>query len=162
MKNKGAFYITHSAVIASLYVLLTYLSSLAGLSSGVIQIRLSEALTVLPAFTPAAIPGLFIGCLIANLLTGAVLWDVIFGSIATLIGAIFTYILRKKSKYLAVIPPIAANTAIIPFVLIYAYGTQSALPFIILTVFIGELLSCGVLGVILYNGLSSPYIRNHF
>lgn len=74
-----------------------------------VQLRFSEALTILPFFTPAAIPGLFIGCIIANLFGGAIPVDIIFGSIATLIGAVFTYKLRNQSRFLAPLPPIIAN-----------------------------------------------------
>ena len=94
MRNKKVLFITQGAVIAAIYVVLTYIVSLLGLTNGVIQVRLSEALTILPVFTPAAIPGLVVGCVISNILTGAVIWDVIFGSLATLIGAIGTYMLR--------------------------------------------------------------------
>ena len=88
MKNKKVKFIVDAAVIAALYVVLTYLAAAFNLSSGVIQVRFSEALTILPVFTPAAIPGLFVGCILANALTGAVVIDVICGSIATLIGAV--------------------------------------------------------------------------
>ncbi|MBR4306231.1 MAG: QueT transporter family protein [Ruminiclostridium sp.] len=162
MKNKNALYITQAAMIAAIYVLLTYLVNATGLASGVIQIRLSEALCVLPAFTPAAIPGLFIGCLISNLICGAVVWDVIFGSIATLLGAVFTYMLKKKSKWLLPLPPIVANTVIIPFVLTYAYGVPDAILFSAITVFAGEFISCGVLGMLLYHSLNNPHIRKIF
>ena len=91
MRNKKVLFITHGAVIVAIYGGLTYIVNLLGLANGVIQVRLSEALTILPVFTPAAIPGLVIGCVISNLLTGAVIWDVIFGSLATLIGAVGTY-----------------------------------------------------------------------
>ena len=74
-------------MIAALYVLLTEISALLGISSGVIQFRLSEMFAVLPIFTPAAIPGVFIGCMISNIITGGVVWDVIFGSLASLLGA---------------------------------------------------------------------------
>ena len=90
MKNKKVLFLTQAAAIAALYFVLTWLASMLGLSSGAIQVRFSEALTILPFFTPAAIPGLFIGCLLSNFLTGAVVWDVVFGSIATLIGAVGT------------------------------------------------------------------------
>ena len=88
------------AVVAALYVVLTYLANMLGLASGAIQVRLSEILTVMPVFTPFAIPGLFIGCVLANVLTGCALWDVVFGSLATLIGAIGTYALRKYNLFL--------------------------------------------------------------
>lgn len=141
--------ITRAAIIAALYVLLTYLSYSFGLSSGAIQIRLSEILTILPAFTVSAIPGLFIGCLLSNLLTGATLLDIIFGSIATLLGALGTYLIGKKNKYLAPLPPVIANTAIIPFVLHFSYNLNPIYLFF-LTVFAGEFISCYLLGVPFY------------
>lgn len=154
MKNsKSISFLTKSAVIAALYVVLTWLSSTLGLASGVVQLRLSEALTILPLFTPAAIPGLFIGCLLANIMTGSVVWDVVFGSLATLIGAFGTYLLRKKSIYLAPLPPILANAVIVPFVLQYAYMAEGSYWFFMLTVGAGEVLSCGVLGVLLAKAL---------
>ena len=153
MKNK-VFFITHAAVIAALYTVLTVFVAAFDLASGAIQIRISEALTVLPYFTPAAIPGLFIGCLLSNLITGAAIWDVIFGSLATLIGAVGTYYLsRNVSKWLAPVPPILANTLIIPFVLTYAYGLPDGIPFLMLTVGAGEVLSCGVFGLLLLNAV---------
>ena len=139
--------ITQASLIAALYVALTYLANLLGLASGAIQIRFSEALTVLPLFTAAAIPGLTLGCLLANLLTGCALWDVIFGTLATLLGALGTRYLSKKSKWLAPIFPILANTLIVPFVLTYVYGLTDAMWYLFLTVAIGEILSCGVLGI---------------
>lgn len=139
---------TQAAIIAALYVVLTYLAGMLGLASGAIQIRFSEALTILPVFTPAAIPGLFAGCILSNLFTGCALPDIIFGSLATLIGAVFTRKLRKL-PYLAPVPPIVANTVIVPFVLLYAYGVKP-LWLSFLTVFAGELISCGILGMLLY------------
>lgn len=141
----------HAAMIAAIYVVLTILFR--PFSFGEIQVRIAEALTVLPVFTPAAIPGLFIGCLIGNILGGAILPDIVFGSLATLIGAMLTYVLRKQSRYLAVLPPILSNTLIIPFVLRYAYGVNLPIYWMMLTVGIGEVLSCGVLGIILHSAL---------
>lgn len=145
--------ITQSAAIAAMYVALTLFAGVFNLAGGAIQLRISEALTILPYFTFSAVPGLFIGCLISNILLGSVIWDVIFGSIATLTGAIITYFLRKKSKYFAPLGPIVSNTVIIPFVLSYAYGVEKAMWFLFLTIGIGEVLSCGVLGMILLNSL---------
>ena len=145
--NTSILFLTQAAVIAAIYVVLTFIASTLGISSGVIQVRFSEALTILPYFTPAAVPGLFIGCLLANLLTGAALPDIIFGSLATLIGAIFTQKLRKY-KWMAPLPPILANALIIPFVLFFAYGIKP-LWFSFVTVTIGEIISCGVLGMLL-------------
>ena len=149
MISKKTHALTTGAMIAALYVVFTYLAEMLGLSRMAIQLRFSEALTVLPIFTPAAVPGLFAGCLLANLLTGAALWDVLFGSLATLIGAFGTRMLRQYPVS-AVCAPILSNTVIIPFVLRYAYGTTEALPYLFATVFAGELLSCGVLGLLLY------------
>ena len=105
MKKKGMSvkFITQAAVIAAIYVVLVVIFNY--ISFGPVQFRIAEALTILPYFTPAAIPGLFVGCIIANILGGAIVWDVVFGSIATLIGAIGTYLLRKH-KWLAPVPPI--------------------------------------------------------
>lgn len=152
MKNSNTRALAQGAVIAALYVALTYLASLLGLSSGVIQIRLSEALCVLPLFLPAAIPGLYVGCLLANLLTGSVALDILMGPIATLIGAVGTYLLRRHEK-LALLPPILANAVIVPIVLRYGYGMGDAMWYMVLTVGIGEILSVGVLGSLLLMGL---------
>jgi len=153
MKNK-AFFITQAAAIAALYTVLTVMAGAFGLANGAIQVRFSEALTILPYFTPAAIPGLFVGCIVSNILTGCVIWDIVFGSLATLIGAIGTYYLsRKVSKWLSPVPPILANTLIVPFVLAFAYGAEGGIPFLMLTVGAGEVLSCGVLGLILQNAI---------
>lgn len=152
MKNKKVLFLTHAAMIAAIYVVLTLVFQV--ISFGEIQVRIAEALTILPAFTPAAIPGLFIGCIIGNIFGGSILPDIIFGSLATLIGACFTYLLRKQNKYLAPIPPILSNTVIVPFVLRYAYGVNLPIPFMMLTVGIGEVISCGVLGMILYTPLA--------
>lgn len=152
MKNKNVLFMTHAAMIAAIYVVLTYIFS--PFSFGEVQIRIAEALTILPVFTPAAIPGLFIGCLIGNILGGAILPDIIFGSLATLIGAVFTYMLRDQNKLLAVLPPIISNTIIVPFVLKLGYGVNLPIPFMMLTVGIGEIIGCGVLGLVLYTALS--------
>ena len=153
--------LTQSALIAALYVVLTYLSNILGIASGVIQVRISEALTVLPAFTFSAVPGLFAGCLAANLLTGAAIWDVVFGSVATLLGAWGTYYLGKK-KYLAPVFPIVANTAIIPFVLKMVYGVAEGYEFLFATIFAGEFISCGVLGVFLYSAVQKTNIFDRY
>ncbi len=150
MKNNTRYW-TQAAMIAAVYVVLTVV--FASFSFGEVQVRISEALTILPLFTPAAVPGLFAGCLLGNLLGGAVLPDIVFGSLATLIGACLTYKFRNASPFLGPIPPIAANTLIVPFVLRYAYGLDLPIPFMMLSVFIGEVISCGVLGLALYFAL---------
>ena len=155
--NQKARYLAHAAIIAALYVVLTYLASMLGLASSAIQVRFSEALTILPFFTSAAIPGLFVGCLLANLLTGSMPLDILFGSIATLLGAVGTYLLSRSmksgtrpwQKWLTPLPPIIANTLIVPFVLAYVYQLEGTIPYFMLTVGIGEVISCGVLGMML-------------
>jgi uncharacterized membrane protein len=132
----------------AMIVVLTFVS--APISFGEIQVRISEALTILPVFTPAAVPGLFVGCLLGNMLSGAYLPDVIFGSLATLLGAIGTRALRNASPFLAPLPPIIANALIVPFVLRYTYGVALPIPLMMLTVGVGEVISCGGLGLILY------------
>lgn len=146
--TKKVVFICQAAMIAALYVVVTYVISAFNLASGAIQVRISEALTILPFFTPAAIPGLALGCLIGNWLTGSVILDVIFGTLATLFGALGTYALRKH-KWLAPLPPIISNTIIVPWVLRFAYDIPTAIPFMMLTVGIGEVLSCGILGMLL-------------
>lgn len=155
--RKRTQFLTQGALIAALYVVMTYVSNVLGLASGVIQVRISEALTLLPMLTFSAVPGLFAGCIAANLLTGAALWDIIFGSAATLLGALGTYYLGKN-RYLAAFFPIAANSIIVPFVLKIAYGVSEGYWFIFMTVFIGELISCGILGIMLAKAIEKTRI----
>lgn len=143
-----ALFIAQAAMIAAIYVVLTFIANAFGLANYAIQVRFSEALTILPFFTPAAVPGLFAGCMLSNILTGCMPLDVVFGSLATLIGACGTYALRKY-KWLAPLPPIAANTVIVPFVLAYVYQFEGSIPYFMLTVGVGEVISCGILGMIL-------------
>ena len=155
MRNKKVLFVAQAALIAAIYVVLTYFISAFQLASGAIQIRISEALTILPYFTPAAIPGLAIGCFLSNLLTGCLPMDVLFGSLATFIGAVGSYLVRKN-RWLVPLPPIVANTLIVPYVLAYVYGAEGSIPFFMVTVGIGEVVSCYVLGNILMNALL-PY-----
>ena len=150
-EKSNAQKITMAGIIAAIYVVLTFVAQAFGLASGAIQFRLSEVLTILPIFTAAAIPGLTVGCVLANILTGCAIWDVVFGSFATLLGAIGTHLLRKTNNpYLGVIPPIAANMLIVPLVLQKVYGATDAYWYLMVTVGIGEVVCCGVLGVILF------------
>ena len=166
---------THAAIIAALYVVLTLIARAFGLDSGAVQFRLSEALTILPFFTAAAIPGLFVGCFLANILCGCFFWDVVFGSLATLLGAVLTWLLHRyarsliekraslpdsmfsrllrQHKWLAPVPPILCNMLIIPFVLRYVYGLEESLYFFAGTVGLGEVVTCGILGMALLHAL---------
>ncbi len=156
MRNKKVQFLTQGALIAALYVVLCQI--FAPISFRDVQVRIAEGLTILPFFTPAAIPGLFVGCILGNLLGGAIPLDVIFGSLATLIGALGTWAIGKKIqsahlskavKYTLPIPPIAMNTIVVPLILYYGYGINIPIPIQMLTVGFGEILSCGVIGMIL-------------
>ena len=158
-KNQNIMSLVTAAMIAALYVVLSFAISAFGLASGAIQVRVSEALTILPYFTASAIPGLTIGCLLFNLLSGAAILDVLFGTLATLLGALGSYFLGKAAKkiawmkFLVPVPPIIANAFIIPWVLKTAYGLADAYWYLVATVGIGEIISCGVLGIVLLYAL---------
>ena len=160
MKTKNtAMMVAFGGVIAALYVVLTWIANLMGLASGAIQVRLSEALTILPVFTVTAIPGLTVGCVLANLLTGCAAWDVVFGSLATLLGAIGTRLLRNR-PLLAWIPPVMSNAVIVPIILIKVYGVPDAWWYLVLTVGAGEIIACGLLGLLLWRALRDhPLVR---
>ena len=159
MKNEKIRKLTYGAMIAALYFVLTWISELAGLAYMTPQIRLGEALCVLTWFTPAGVPGLFAGCLLANLTMGCVVWDVIFGSLATLIGA---YVGSKiKIKWLVPLPTVISNAVIIPFIIIYCYmDTLSLSVYVVtaLTVLIGEIVSAYVIGILLLAAMSKHSI----
>ena len=157
--HQRLLFLCSAGIIAALYVALTYLAMAIGLDKGAVQIRFSEALCVLAYFTPAAIPGLTVGCLLANILTGCAPLDILLGPVATLLGALGAYLIGRVgkgrvSKLLCTLPNILANTAIVPLVIYICYTAPSKkslaiLPFYFLTVFIGEVISCGVLGTVL-------------
>ena len=153
-------YLTQAGLIAALYTVLTVTVGAFGLASGVIQLRLSEAMCVLPLFTPAAIPGLAVGCLISNLVTACIWQDVLFGTLATLIGAIGARLLRRL-PWLAPLPTVLANTVIIPFVLAYGYGFEGGVAYFMLTVGVGEVLSAYVCGLLLLAAVK-PYASKLF
>nr|WP_294493497.1 QueT transporter family protein [uncultured Anaerosporobacter sp.] len=151
MKRSKVQFLTQAAMIAAIYVVLTYLFQPFGFMD--VQVRVAEALTILPFFTPAAIPGLFVGCLLGNLLGGAVLLDIVIGSLTTLVAASLSYLLRKN-KYLVALPPIIANAIVVPWVLRIGYGLATPIPLMMVTVGIGEIISCGILGTILLQALN--------
>ena len=162
MRKISVLFVTQAAVIAAMYVVLTFVSSSMGLASGEIQIRLSEMLVILPAFTPAAIPGLFLGCLLSNLLTGCTVIDIVFGSLATLVAAILSYQLRNhKYPLLVTVPPVVANMIVVPFILKFSYGVPLPIPVMMATVGIGEVISCMVLGSVLYFALDKRPVIFH-
>ena len=172
MNRNKSLQLANAGMIAALYVVLTWIANLAGLASGAIQVRLSEALTILPVFTASAVPGLTVGCVLANLLTGCAAWDVVFGSLATLIGAVGTRLLKDK-PLLAWIPPVVSNAVIVPIVLMKVYGVNDITVFgqtfggdmiwlmLVVTVGIGEIISCGLLGLLLWKSMKNvPAIRS--
>ena len=162
MRKISVLFVTQAAVIAAMYVVLTFVSSSMGLASGEIQIRLSEMLVILPAFTPAAIPGLFLGCLLSNLLTGCTVIDIVFGSLATLVAAVLSYQLRNhKYPLLVTVPPVVANMIVVPFILKFSYGVPLPIPVMMATVGIGEVISCMVLGSVLYFALDKRRVIFH-
>ena len=157
--------LTVSAMIAAIYVVLSYLCEALGLFKGAIQIRLPEALCVLCAFTPYAVPGITLGCFLANFLMACAPIDIFAGSIATLIGAYFGRIIavrtadKKASLLLATIPTFISNAIIMPPVISYAYGSEQGITFVFLTVGIGELISAVILGTMLGISLKKTRIR---
>ena len=185
LKRTSVLFITQAAVIAALYVVLSMLSEAVGLCSGVIQCRISEALTILPAFVSPAVPGLYVGCLLTNLISSESIWDIIFGPVATLIGALGTYLIGRAVRARALrktdgaaagnrnsvfriviltvmfaLPPIIANAVIIPPVLKFSLGLEDAFWFIVVTVAAGEIIACGVFGGLLLAALlRNAYIR---
>lgn len=149
-KKETVYFIVQAAAIAAVYVVVT--GMILPIAFGPVQFRISEALCVLPYFTPAAIPGVTIGCLLSNILYGSAALDIVFGTLATLIGAVGSWLLRKR-KWLVCVPPIVSNTLIIPWVLRYAYGSAEMIPVMMATVGVGEILAIGVLGNLLLAAL---------
>jgi len=157
MKNTSIRFLVRSAMIAALYVALTLVSAMLGMSSGAVQVRLAEALCILPVFTAAAIPGVTVGCFIANLLTGGTIWDLTIGVLATLLGVLPVRFIRRW-KYLASVPTILSNALLIPLVLILAGfipATAVSYGLTMLTVGLGEVIACGVLGTLLVRYLDT-------
>ena len=140
---KTSKFIANAAIIGAIYAALTL--ALSPISYGVMQLRLSEALVVLCLYTPAAIPGLFIGCFAANLLGPGGITDAIIGSFATLIGCLGIWALRSK-PWLAIMCNVVSNGVIIGIMLCYLYDLQMHPLLAIAWVGLGELLSCYVPG----------------
>ena len=144
--KKSTKFVTQAAMIAALYVVLVL--AFAPISFGALQVRIAEMLSVLPFFTPAAVPGLFIGCLLGNILGGADIFDIIFGSLTTLAAAALAYRLRAN-RYLVPAPAVVLNALVVPLILRYAYHLPDAFYFMALTVFAGQFISAQLLGTIL-------------
>lgn len=157
--------LTFAATLAALYVALSYLCKAMGLLDGAIQLRFPEALCVLCAYTPYAVPGITLGCLLTNILTAAAPLDILIGPVATLAGAVLGRIIAGKTKknaaglFLVTLPTVLSNTLLMPPVIMYSYGAQMALPLVFVTVGIGEFLSASVLGVGL--GMAAKKVNLH-
>lgn len=144
MMNKGLRYLAQGAVIAALYAALTLL--FAPISYGLMQVRISEALCVLPMFTPAAVPGLFVGCLLANLLGGAAVYDVVFGSLATLAAAFLTRKLRFN-RFLAPLPAVLVNGLVVGAMLAFLFEVGESFGACFLYISAGQAIACYALGI---------------
>ena len=160
-KKRSTHYLAQSAVIAALCAAATYLSAAFSLAYGPIQFRLSEALTVLAVLTPAAIPGLTVGCAIGNISSPMGIWDVLFGAAATLLSAVCARVLRnvqfKKLPILSSSMPVLFNAVIVGLEIVLLTPTDGAklTAFLIsaLEVGAGELVVCFALGLPLYSAL---------
>ncbi len=146
--RQSTLFVCQAGLIAAIYTVLTVFVGAFGLANGAVQFRISEALCVLPFFTAAAIPGLTVGCFLSNLFMGCIWQDVLFGTLATLIGAVGAGLLRRL-PWLAPLPTVLSNTLIIPPILSYGYHMEGAIPFLMLTVGIGEILSAYLCGMLL-------------
>jgi len=175
MNAKRTRDMAYGGVIAALYVALTFVAQAFGLASGAIQVRISEGLCILPCLISSAVPGLTIGCVLANLLTGCAPWDVVFGSFATLLGALGTRALRNKPK-LAWIPPVVSNMLIVPLVLLHVYHVPDVsvtIPFtgltfsgsgylpLMITVGLGEIISVCLFGTMVYQAATRVLKPRH-
>ncbi len=160
MKSKTKMLVV-SAVIAAIYTVLTLFPGLNILSFGAVQFRVSEVLCVMPIFTPAAIPGLTVGCFVSNIMSSTGVLDMVFGTMATLLASAATYALRKKSPFLALLPPVVFNGVIVGWMITFFY-TETAGRFMEIllmnmsTVALGELGVCYILGLPLVK-----YLKKH-
>lgn len=166
MNNKKIINLVHGALIAAVYAAATYLSASLGIAYGPIQFRFSEALTVLSLFTPAAVPGLTIGCILGNLSSPFGIWDIVFGSLATLLAAIFGRMLRKVTvkglPLLSIIMPVIFNALIVGAEITLLMPTDEAnlTAFVIaaLEVGAGELAVCLAGGIPIFYALKKTRI----
>lgn len=139
-------FLVQASLIAAIYTALCLILHPISFGFGGIELRVSEALTLMPVLMPAAIPGLFIGCLLANLLGGATLLDVIFGSLTTLAAAMLTRKCRNK-PVLAAFWPVILNAVVIGSLLRYAYGVAMPLWLCMLSIGAGQAVACYGIGL---------------
>lgn len=154
--NPSAYLISRAALIAAIYALVTYVFE--PISYGPVQVRISEALTLLPLMDPAAVPGLFVGCLIANILGGLGLWDICLGSLITFLAAYITS--KMPNPFLGAVPPIVLNALGVAFYLSKIYSV----PYIatVLYIGLGELISVAGIGIPLFYLIQRTNLRKIF
>ena len=162
MQQFNTRYLARAGVIAALYVVLTYLAGLMNLAYGPVQFRFSEALTVLPFLFPEAIPGLFVGCIVSNLISPYGVLDLVVGSLATLLAAVWTN--RCGKRWFAPMPPVVANAVLVGAMIAwyeagFGAGFVPAFAYNALTVGLGELIVCYVLGLPLLAVLENRGIK---
>lgn len=168
MKNNGTRplrYLTEAGIIGGMYAALCLV--FAPISYGAVQVRVAEALTILPVFMPAAIPGLTVGCLIANLLAGGAVgaWDWLFGTLTTLAAALATRALRRVTvkglPWLSALPPVLFNAVVIGAECAFAAGNRGAFWLFALQVGAGQLIACVGGGLLLAGVLSRGVASEH-
>ena len=158
MNNKKILYLVHGAMIAAIYAAATYFSAALGIAYNAIQFRFSEALTILSVFTPAAIPGLTVGCILGNISSPFGIWDIIFGSAATLLAAICARKMRnikiKGLPLLSILMPVIFNAIIVGAEITFLFPTDApsltAFTVAALEVGAGEAVVCLAGGIPLY------------
>jgi len=139
-------FLIQASLIAAIYTALCLILHPISFGFGGVELRVSEALTLLPVLTPAAVPGLFVGCLLANLLGGATILDIVFGSLTTLAAALLTRKLRKWPTWAAV-PPVLFNAVVVGALLKYAYGVALPLYICMLSIGLGQAVACFGIGL---------------
>ena len=145
-----AKYLTRAAIIAAIYVVLTYLAGILNLAYGPVQFRISEALTVLPFLFPEAVPGLFVGCIVSNILSPYGVLDLVVGSAATLLAAIWTN--KCRNRFVAPLPPVVCNAVLVGAMIAwyeagFGAGFLAAFVYNAATVGLGEAIVCYALGL---------------
>lgn len=141
-------HITQSAAICAVYIALSWIFAPISFGHNLFQMRISEVMTVLPLYTPAAIPGLFLGCALSNMLIGGLgIIDLVFGSLATLSAAVCTYLMRRKPKSISLLPPVIINAVVVGAYLNYLISPEINILINMGWVLLGQAVSCYGLGL---------------
>lgn len=145
-------YLTQAGLVAAIYTALCLVFQPISFGFSGVEMRISEALSLLPVVMPAAVPGLFVGCLLANILGGATILDIVFGSLTTLAAAILTRKLRRKFCF-AALPPVVLNAVVVGTLLRYAYGLQLPLLICMGSIALGQAAACYGLGAVVLRAM---------